>query len=1446
MVSAKNSDTVLELLNLCEIMYMDWENLNLQEKTILAFLFWHITGDLSLLVRISGETDSREFQVLSLVRNDEIEKLKTLYNELSFRFDKLTLHETRLWSEIWLYIMNQPEKAETLIDATSFVSDLNRELCLSKFLSGKHAEALPLFESGGLPESRFYSALIHGDIHEDWLEARKQLSKTDALETLMKSEYSARANQHIELFYAAEMTVFGNIGEADFKDAVLFQYASTGVDDLSIEQLVSLTERTGWAMPLALLTAINVAANKNEDVVLVRLYHRVFQAAQTTELRGAAALRAALISEFRLKRYREAEEFYRLAIDNNSRPSISRHGLMRMLLHRKAYSELVDLAFSCDDEMIRNAGMLSAELRLHDFDKAWQLLQVQDIFSRIRLSVYLKKWDELHTIYKTTNPYIPQSVTKLIIALYHAHKENWREAEGSLFPLESVSELVTNLVMMYWNRSRDLIEKAINCGENACAKLQSQVAKRAVYLIMAKWTETSLPSISSQLMGKYLENGGVISAKTDRELLDLLLNHPDPDPAWFADIEHSIDDFILEFDAAKEWDKLASLIELKVRMVTSPQKKVELYLRLAHLFEEAIENIDKASKYYTEVLNLSSNNKVALEALSRINETNESWDEYLQVLRLSMEANDDPLIKAGLYFKYGSVLETQFGKDEEALRYYKLAIDSCPTSLPALHGMRDIYVQRENWKGVLNTLKMEASIWDDPKEKAGIYTQMGEILHEKLDRRDQAERYFEAALALRPDSPGALRALFSIYFKDENWEKAGEIAAGLGPKALTEGTSEERAVLNFQRGLAFLKVGEQHEAANSFIMAIQLDKSNLAPLHAILGLTTDYGNEVEISVFLDEMEAVYKDSDNPIAISMISVAKAKFARQEGNNLDALEFFRTATSKSPDMIEAVEGETELLLYMGEEDKAFERWKSFSDSFMSKTKPSDMLRMVDFYSENLDRGRDAMAALRKLLQSHPNDSECLYELASELYASGQLKEALVTMDRLLTLSQREKTSIRMKYTSMAILLKHSAGETKKVDELLSQINFDELKPEDCFNILYVYAMRGEIARAVTIVKKVKTSSEKESILMNLHMAILAILAGNTNGAIEELEGIVNKSTTSRMILADLGMLANDRNLVMKYLELLVDDCWDNPQYLENLAQMIPGRSNRGRRLAQVRSIFDPGSVSDVTSIPWLKAGLMSSDEFKRKIGIKDPTGHETQMWFAIRTGIETVFRPVDPALTEARPAKGVELHGWEEVEATLGTKGKLWVADLTTRSCLILNDNQEISIVVKPEIFNFPLSTIRYIFARALEAARSGFSMFFQTTAAQRTDIRILMYGLGLPPEERDETVKRFLETLPRQEQRAVERVSSSSVDIFQTLDLEKWMNHVETALDRTGLLVCGDITAAFQGNAWLASRHSVVSDNNLANFAVAPRAGSLVKEFISPKWDTYLELEPSSN
>src|SRR5678815_5427558 len=103
-------------------------------------------------------------------------------------------------------------------------------------------------------------------------------------------------------------------------------------------------------------------------------------------------------------------------------------------------------------------------------------------------------------------------------------------------------------------------------------------------------------------------------------------------------------------------------------------------------------------------------------------------------------------------------MEAKFGREEDAIRYYDAAIKTSAACMPAIHGLRDLYRRREDWPRVIQTLELEVKLWQDDKERAGVFAQIGRIYAEQLAQPDRGLHYYEARwrstrTACRPTGP---------------------------------------------------------------------------------------------------------------------------------------------------------------------------------------------------------------------------------------------------------------------------------------------------------------------------------------------------------------------------------------------------------------------------------------------------------------------------------------------------------------------------------------------------------------------------------------------------------------------------------------------------------------------------------------------------------------------
>ena len=144
---------------------------------------------------------------------------------------------------------------------------------------------------------------------------------------------------------------------------------------------------------------------------------------------------------------------------------------------------------------------------------------------------------------------------------------------------------------------------------------------------------------------------------------------------------------------------------------------------------------------------------------------------------------------------------------------------------------------------MIETLELEVKLWQDDKERAGVFAQIGRIHEKQLGDVEQAMNFYESALTVDPECLPANQALFEHWFDHGEWEKAAPIGASLArrfpvnmPELIVEpgrcivgdaGVIQSEVVLVAHKGgddarrWVYLDVGKFHGLAETMDEAIK-------------------------------------------------------------------------------------------------------------------------------------------------------------------------------------------------------------------------------------------------------------------------------------------------------------------------------------------------------------------------------------------------------------------------------------------------------------------------------------------------------------------------------------------------------------------------------------------------------------------------------------------------
>ncbi|HWO22042.1 MAG TPA: hypothetical protein VNO30_24940, partial [Kofleriaceae bacterium] len=316
------------------------------------------------------------------------------------------------------------------------------------------------------------------------------------------------------------------------------------------------------------------------------------------------------------------------------------------------------------------------------------------------------------------------------------------------------------------------------------------------------------------------------------------------------------------YEEAQDRSGLVGILKKRLENAKHPGESVELLKRIARASEEGAQDVVTATEHYQKILELQPENREALDALARIYESTEQWNEFVDVTRKQIKVTSDRNTKALLYFRCGSVMEAKFSREQEAIRYYDAAIKTSSACLPAVHGLRDLYRRREEWPRVIETLELEVKLWEDDKERAGVFAQIGGIYETQLADVERAMHFYESALTVDPDCLPANQAVFDFLFAHGAWEKAQPIATLLAQKAMRDGDPVTRSDFYRKRGIVARMTGDPRGAAESIIVALEIKPASVDALDALGTLAREQPDAWDFESAYRELEKLYKRRDD--------------------------------------------------------------------------------------------------------------------------------------------------------------------------------------------------------------------------------------------------------------------------------------------------------------------------------------------------------------------------------------------------------------------------------------------------------------------------------------------------------------------------------------------------------------------------------------------------------
>lgn len=218
------------------------------------------------------------------------------------------------------------------------------------------------------------------------------------------------------------------------------------------------------------------------------------------------------------------------------------------------------------------------------------------------------------------------------------------------------------------------------------------------------------------------------------------------------------------------WSQLVAIDKIRLEHTEDPAQRLTWTERIARIYEEQIEDLDEAFRWYGRVFQERPTDRGAQEQLVRLAPKLGRWQDVARLLGEYLEGelgNSDEVLQ--VVRLAASVHDEQLGDHETARKYFRRYIDAQPTDRPAFEVFERALERWEAWRELRDLLEEQASRLESTDDRVALLRRSARISEERLESRSGAIDTLKSILELDPGDPRASAELERLLRAEERW-----------------------------------------------------------------------------------------------------------------------------------------------------------------------------------------------------------------------------------------------------------------------------------------------------------------------------------------------------------------------------------------------------------------------------------------------------------------------------------------------------------------------------------------------------------------------------------------------------------------------------------------------------------------------------------------------------
>ncbi|HEY3235768.1 MAG TPA: tetratricopeptide repeat protein, partial [Polyangiaceae bacterium] len=378
----------------------------------------------------------------------------------------------------------------------------------------------------------------------------------------------------------------------------------------------------------------------------------------------------------------------------------------------------------------------------------------------------------------------------------------------------------------------------------------------AIHRIGAQWQKVG------ETLTRALE---VAVANEDRKAIqcdlgELLLKHMNQEEQGITFYKRSleIDPYYLPalealeavYEERQSHAELAEVLSAKVRSLKNPEDIASNKLRLASLYETRLNDSERATRVYREVLEVDEANLQAMRGLERIYDAVKDWPDLVEVLERQLNVVETERERVDVLLKIATIQEEQFLKFDLAAQRLEQALEIFPSELHAYVALERCYRRLKQWLDLVSAYERHIAEAAETPTKIELYGLIAQVQSDEVGDPDRAIDAYQNIVDLDDANITALDALSKLYEKQDDPARSIDAMSRVA-ELTTDGS--QRVEMYYRIGKALdERLGDRSQAQERFEMALDLEPAHLATLAALRTIAIDEGDWDRAARYLEQ------------------------------------------------------------------------------------------------------------------------------------------------------------------------------------------------------------------------------------------------------------------------------------------------------------------------------------------------------------------------------------------------------------------------------------------------------------------------------------------------------------------------------------------------------------------------------------------------------------------